>query len=78
MKNWISSDGQQELKRPLTNDCYNEKGGYYVDGIGTDHGAVHSNMLPLAFNIVPESRKKSVADYIKTRGMGAVFTEHSF
>jgi hypothetical protein len=49
--------------------CNDEKG-HYVDGIGTDHGAVHSNMMVLAFDIVPESRKKAVVDYIKTSGMG--------
>ncbi len=59
------------VKKAINERLYNEKDGYYVDGIGTNHGAVHSNMLPLAFHVVPESRKQNVADYIKTRGMGA-------
>ncbi len=57
-------------KKAINERLYNENGEYYTDGIGTDHGAIHSNMLPLAFNIVPDSRKQNVADYIKTRGMG--------
>ncbi|MBX2843782.1 MAG: family 78 glycoside hydrolase catalytic domain [Flammeovirgaceae bacterium] len=59
-----------KVKKAINDKLYNKKGGYYRDGIGTDHGAVHSNMMPLAFDIVPESRKEQVAAYLKTRGMG--------
>ncbi|MDZ7606234.1 MAG: family 78 glycoside hydrolase catalytic domain [Cyclobacteriaceae bacterium] len=59
-----------KAKKAINEKLYDKSSGHYVDGIGTDHGAIHSNMLPLAFDIVPESRKKTVADYIKTRGMG--------
>ncbi|TXF90248.1 Bacterial alpha-L-rhamnosidase [Neolewinella aurantiaca] len=43
--------------------------GYYVDGEGTDHSSVHANMFPLAFGMVPDEYKKSVGEYIKSRGM---------
>lgn len=43
--------------------------GYYVDGEGTDHSSLHANMMVLAFDIVPEKYKKSVVEFIKTRGM---------
>lgn len=59
-----------KVKKSMNEFLFNKDGGYYKDGIETDHGAIHSNMLPLAFGIVPEAYKKSVADYIKTRGMG--------
>lgn len=59
-----------QVKKAINEQLFNKEGGYYTDGVGTDHGAIHSNMLPLAFNIVPEMYKKSVADYIKTRGVG--------
>ena len=59
-----------KAKKAINIKLFNESGGYYNDGVGTDHGSVHANMLPLAFDIVPEAHKKSVADYIKTRGMG--------
>ncbi|WP_203532530.1 sulfatase-like hydrolase/transferase [Draconibacterium halophilum] len=59
-----------KVKKSMNEYLFNKAGGYYKDGIETDHGAIHSNMLPLAFGIVPDAYKKSVADYIKTRGMG--------
>lgn len=58
-----------KAKKAINEKLFKEEGGYYTDGIGTDHGSVHANMMVLAFDIVPEVRKKSVADYIKTRGM---------
>lgn len=59
-----------KVKKSMNEFLFNKEGGYYKDGIETEHGAIHSNMLPLAFGIVPDTYKKSVADYIKTRGMG--------
>jgi len=59
-----------KVKKSMNELLYNKQEGYYKDGIETDHGAIHSNMLPLAFGIVPDAYKQSVVDYIKTRGMG--------
>ncbi len=58
-----------KVKKSINDKLFNKAGGYYTDGVGTDHGSVHANMLPLAFNIVPEAYQSSVAEYIKTRGM---------
>jgi alpha-L-rhamnosidase len=58
------------VKKSMNELLFDKEKGYYTDGIETDHGAIHSNMLPLAFDIVPESYQQSVVDYIKTRGMG--------
>lgn len=58
------------VKKSMNELLLNKEKGYYTDGIETAHGAIHSNMLPLAFDIVPEAYKKKVADYVKTRGMG--------
>jgi arylsulfatase A-like enzyme len=58
------------VRKSMNELLLNKEKGYYTDGIETEHGAIHSNMLPLAFNIVPESYKEKVADYVKTRGMG--------
>jgi hypothetical protein len=49
---------------------FNKILGHYSDGIGTDHGSVHANMLPLAFNIVPEEYRESVVKHVRSRGMG--------
>ena len=59
-----------KVKKSMNEYLFNKEGGYYKDGIETDHGAIHSNMLPLAFGVVPDVYKKQVADYVKTRGMG--------
>jgi arylsulfatase A-like enzyme len=59
-----------KVKKSMNEFLFDKEGGFYKDGIETDHGAIHSNMLPLAFGIVPEAYKKQVADYVKTRGMG--------
>ncbi len=58
------------VKKSINTLLFNKEKGYYKDGINTDHGAIHSNMLPLAFGIVPDAYKKKVVDYVKTRGMG--------
>ena len=45
------------------------KNGKYVDGEGSDHSALHANMLPLAAGLVPEEQVESVADFAISRGM---------
>ena len=58
------------VKKAINDQLYNPEGGYYTDGVGTDHGSVHANMMVLAFDIVPENRIQNVVEHIKTRGMG--------
>ena len=43
--------------------------GRYVDGEGSPHSSLHANMLPLAFGLVPETARASVAAYVRSRGM---------
>jgi hypothetical protein len=43
--------------------------GLYIDGIGTAHSSLHSNMLPLAFDLVPVERRSKVVEFVKSRGM---------
>ena len=57
-------------KKAINELLWNEAGGYYNDGIGSGHGSVHANMMVMAFDIAPESRRKQVAAHIRTRGMG--------
>ncbi len=59
----------EKVKNAVNMQLFNKELGYYVDGQGTKHGSLHANMLPLAFDIVPEGYEESVAAYIKTRGM---------
>ncbi len=58
-----------KVKKSMNEKLFNQEGGYYQDGVGTEHGSLHANMMVLAFDIVPEEYKRRVADYIKTRGM---------
>ena len=43
--------------------------GRYLDGIGSQHSSLHSNMLALNFGLIPETRISSVVDFIKSRQM---------
>lgn len=59
----------QQVKNSINNKLLDTKRGFYVDGEGTNNAALHSNMLALAFDIVPEAYINSVADFVESRGM---------
>ena len=58
-----------KIKKSINEKLFDVDKGYYVDGIGTNHASLHANMILLAFDLVPESRNKSVVNFIKSRGM---------
>ncbi|MEP3838602.1 MAG: alpha-L-rhamnosidase C-terminal domain-containing protein [Algibacter sp.] len=58
-----------KVKLAINTILLDENKGYYRDGEGTEHASLHSNMMALAFNIVPEKHITSVANFIKSRGM---------
>ena len=41
----------------------------YQDGEGTTHVSSHANFFPLAFGLVPESRRAPVLQFLRSRGM---------
>ena len=43
--------------------------GVYIDGEGSSHASLHSNMFMLAFDLVPGKCKLSVVAFVKSRGM---------
>lgn len=47
-------------------DAKNER---YIDGEGSSHSALHANMFPLAFGLVPPEHVPGVVDFIRSRGM---------
>lgn len=59
-----------KAKKSINELLWNEQAGYYNDGIGSEHGSVHANMMVLAFDIVPQDRIQRVVNHVKTRGMG--------
>ena len=61
---------RSELVKRSINEKLLDKGrGIYVDGEGTEHAALHANMFPLVFGLVPENYRPSVVDFVKSRGM---------
>ena len=58
-----------KVKKSINEQLFDEEKGYYIDGVGTDHGSLHANMILLAFDAVPEERKQSVVNHVKSRGM---------
>jgi len=57
------------VKRSINEKLFDQERGIYVDGAGTEHAALHANMIPLAFGLVPDEHKSSVVEFIKSRGM---------
>ncbi len=58
-----------KAKKAINEQMFDKARGIYVDGIGTDHASLHANMLPLAFDLVPEEYVKSVVNHVKSREM---------
>lgn len=48
---------------------FDSRRGVYVDGESSTHASLHANMLPLAFDLVPECHRDRVAAFVKSRGM---------
>lgn len=55
--------------RSFNDKLFDKAKGVYVDGEGSTHSALHANMFPLAFGLVPPEHVRSVADFVKSRGM---------
>lgn len=41
----------------------------YVDAIGSSHSAIHSNIMPLFFGIVPNDKREEISQYLIKRKM---------
>ncbi len=66
----IEFDEQAEKVRVAMNEkLFDSSTGLYVDGEGSTHSSLHSNMFPLAFGMVPEDRKQTVLQFVESRGM---------
>lgn len=59
----------EQIKQSINAKLFDTEKGVYVDGEGTNHASLHANMMAMAFYIVPDSSKESVAEFIKSRGM---------
>jgi len=58
-----------KVRNTINEKLFDLERGIYLDGENSEHSSLHANMMALAFDIVPEKYKKSVVDFIKSRGM---------
>lgn len=64
-----------QTRAALNEKLWDARRGCYLDGLDSASGArstnasLHANLFPLAFGLVPESRRGSVVAFIKSRGM---------
>lgn len=58
-----------KVKKTFNEKLFDNAKGIYVDGENSTHSALHANMFPLAFDLVPEEHLKTVINFIKSRGM---------
>jgi alpha-L-rhamnosidase len=58
-----------KVKQAINSKLFNSEKGIYIDGEGSSHSSLHSNMMALAFGIVPENKIGRVVEFIKSRGM---------
>ena len=59
----------EKVKSAINQKLFDSERGIYIDGEGSSHAALHANMMPLAFGIVPKKYQKSVVGFVKSRGM---------
>ena len=57
------------VKKSINGKLFDFSRKIYIDGEKINHASLHANMIPLAFGLVPNEYKKSVVDFIKSRGM---------
>ncbi|WP_052823330.1 alpha-L-rhamnosidase-related protein [Neotamlana sedimentorum] len=65
----IFNEKAKQVKQAINNTFLDSEKGIYIDGEGSKHASLHGNMLPLAFDLVPEEHIASVTKFIKSRGM---------
>ena len=58
-----------KVRESIMENMFDKEKGVFVDGIGTGHSSLHANMFPLAFGLVPQENIKTVAEFLKTKGM---------
>lgn len=57
------------VKESINTLLFDKERGIYIDGEGSTHSSLHSNMMPLAFGVVDEENIRSVVEYVKSRGL---------
>lgn len=65
----VFSEKATETFHAFQSLLWDNRVGAYRDGLDTDHAALHTNMMALAFGLVPEKKTDRVAAFIRSRGM---------
>ncbi|TYR37874.1 Bacterial alpha-L-rhamnosidase [Sphingobacterium phlebotomi] len=63
------SEKAEETHQAFQSLLWDNLTGAYSDGIDTDHASLHTNMLAMAFGLVPKSKSERVMAFIRSRGM---------
>ncbi|HBC79091.1 MAG TPA: alpha-L-rhamnosidase [Bacteroidales bacterium] len=58
-----------KVRKAINEKLFNRNRGIYIDGEFSGHSSLHANMMALAFDLVPEEYKRTVTDFVKSRGM---------
>lgn len=58
-----------KVKAAYNNVFFDPNTQLYVDGEGTSHSSLHTNMLALAMGLVPAENIDNVSTFIKSKGM---------
>ncbi|MFI3293161.1 MAG: alpha-L-rhamnosidase C-terminal domain-containing protein [Rikenellaceae bacterium] len=58
-----------KVKQTINTKLFDPDKGIYIDGEGSSHSSLHSNMMALAFDIVEEESRQSVTEFVKSRGL---------
>ncbi|MFA9478089.1 alpha-L-rhamnosidase C-terminal domain-containing protein [Phycisphaerales bacterium AB-hyl4] len=59
----------EKVRQAINSKLFDPTRGIYIDGEGSSHASLHSNMMPLAFGLVPPKRRDTVLQFVKSRGM---------
>ncbi|MEI7828228.1 MAG: alpha-L-rhamnosidase C-terminal domain-containing protein [Prolixibacteraceae bacterium] len=57
------------VKASINQKLFDTNKGIYLDGEGSTHSSLHSNMMALAFGLVPDQYLSTVVNFVKSRGM---------
>jgi hypothetical protein len=63
------SNQSLKVRQAINDKLFDRNRGIYLDGEFSSHSSLHANMMALAFDLVPEEHKRTVVDFIKSRGM---------
>lgn len=57
------------VKKSFQQLLWDKKKKVFRDGTGTEHASLHANMFAMAFGLVDEKNRETVASFIRSRGM---------